>query len=792
MNCKSLLLFIILLSLLKFDIKAQNHIKGNVVDEVTKDKIALVNIGVNDNKSKGTITDINGWFEVHSDTKIEKLSFSYIGYNEKEIFINDSTEYVYVELSSYLTEPGNFIAQYEHNPALRIIDSVVKHREINDIKNLKSYYFKSYENILYSYDTVDQIDIFKSNNDLLSMETVYEEYYKKPNKKRKNILANKVTSIKDNKLVYSLEDIHTTDFHDNFIILFNRSYINPISKAGARKYIFELESSYLDENNDSIFVISFVPNEGAKYNAVKGRFTINSHKWAIQNIEAEPDKQEGDHVIKFEQKYELIDSTYWFRTETNTFLSSRSNLIKRFETNTSAEGTAYTTDIQLNPKIDRKLFNRYDVKIEDNKKKHNDSIIKEFRDDELNNELSQTSLYYIDTLLKNYKINSERLFELQVNLNEGILPLGWFDIKLSDIVNFNISNGLMLGLGGKTNDKLSKVLSLGGFGNYWFKAKEFNYGTNVSFNIFKSMQMKLDFGYSHKYEKIGLYGFNDNEFIIIPSNFKELFTKSTSLNSNLGIIYSTYLSKHIKFIMRYDISEKVHFGFSNKDLEYKYNLSKLELKLRIAFDEIFRLTSDGLDIKGRANPVLWLSYQKNFKDTFGSPYNFDKLQLQFDGVYENTYLGETSLLLQSGYINGVVPVTELFNIFGTSSSKVNLFTKGSFNTMEPNEFFCDKFFTVFFSHSFHRKVIDFRRYHPEIVVITNIGYGNLRKDNKKDLDIEYKDMSKGFFESGVILDNLVRRKYSKYGLGIFYRYGAYARKKVWDNIFFKFSIDFNI
>lgn len=791
MNCKSLLLFIILLSLLKLDIQAQNYIKGNVVDEITKDKIALVNISVNNNRSKGTITDINGWFEIHSDTKIEKLSFTYIGYNKKEIFISDSTEHVYVELSPDLNEYDESLTQDEHNPALRIIDSVVKHREINDIKNLKSYYFKSYENILYSYDTVDQLDLFKSKNDLLSMETVYEEFYKKPNKKRKNILANKVTSIKDKKLVYSLEDLHTTDFHDDFIILFNRSYINPTSKVGSRKYIFKLESSHLDENNDSIFIISFVPNEGAKYNAVKGRFTINSNKWAIQEIEAEPDKQEGDHVIKFEQKYELIDSAYWFRTETNTFLSSRSNLIKRFETNTSAEASAYTTDIMINPKIDRSTFNRYNISINNNKENKNDSIINSFRNDSDMDEQT-SSLYYIDTLLKEYKINSERLFEIQINFSEGILPIKWFNLKLSDIVNFNVSNGLMLGLGGSTNRRFSRVFSLGGFGNYWFKAKKFNYGGNISFNILSSMLMKLDLGYSHKFEKIGSYGFNDNDFIIIPSNFKELFTKSTSLNSTLGIIYSTYLSKNMKFSMRYDVAEKVHFGFSNKDKEYKYNLSKLEFKLRIAFNEIFKLTSDGLNIEGRANPVLWLSYQKNLKNTFGSPYNFDKLQLQFNGVYENTYLGETSLMLQSGYINGVVPVTELFNIYGTGSSKVNLFTKGSFNTMEPNEFFCDRFFTVFFSHSFHRKVIDFRRYHPEIVVITNFGYGDLRKDNIQDFDIEYKDMSKGFFESGVILDNIIRRKYSKYGLGIFYRYGAYARERVWDNFFFKFSIDFKI
>ena len=51
-------------------------------------------------------------------------------------------------------------------------------------------------------------------------------------------------------------------------------------------------------------------------------------------------------------------------------------------------------------------------------------------------------------------------------------------------------------------------------------------------------------------------------------------------------------------------------------------------------------------------------------------------------------------------------------------------------------------------------------------------------------------MEDGYFESGLVLDNLLKISISKIGLGAYYRYGAYSFDKVIDNCAFKLKISF--
>ena len=51
-------------------------------------------------------------------------------------------------------------------------------------------------------------------------------------------------------------------------------------------------------------------------------------------------------------------------------------------------------------------------------------------------------------------------------------------------------------------------------------------------------------------------------------------------------------------------------------------------------------------------------------------------------------------------------------------------------------------------------------------------------------------MEKGFFESGLMLENLLNATYYKLGVGIFYRYGPYAKEKTADNFSYKLTFTF--
>jgi hypothetical protein len=53
-------------------------------------------------------------------------------------------------------------------------------------------------------------------------------------------------------------------------------------------------------------------------------------------------------------------------------------------------------------------------------------------------------------------------------------------------------------------------------------------------------------------------------------------------------------------------------------------------------------------------------------------------------------------------------------------------------------------------------------------------------------------MEKGYFESGILINNLLNQWFFGIGVGAFYRYGPYSLNKTIDNFAFKFTITLNI
>ena len=59
-------------------------------------------------------------------------------------------------------------------------------------------------------------------------------------------------------------------------------------------------------------------------------------------------------------------------------------------------------------------------------------------------------------------------------------------------------------------------------------------------------------------------------------------------------------------------------------------------------------------------------------------------------------------------------------------------------------------------------------------------------------NISYKTMGKGYFESGLLINNLFRIQILRYGFGVMYRYGYYAFSKTIDNFAFKLTLQLNM
>jgi hypothetical protein len=191
-----------------------------------------------------------------------------------------------------------------------------------------------------------------------------------------------------------------------------------------------------------------------------------------------------------------------------------------------------------------------------------------------------------------------------------------------------------------------------------------------------------------------------------------------------------------------------------------------------------------------------LNYERGIKIDNFSNLSFNKITL---GIYCHFFvkgLGKTSVDLHAGMTDRSLPYSQLFNGRGSFSNELNFFNRNTFQTMDFTEFISDRFAYLFFIHNFGRIPIKSEIFRPEIKIIQSMGIGSLRNPQNH-LNIAFKTMEKGYFESGMMLDNLICLKianlaYGGAGVGVFYRYGPYALSSFKENIAIKFSINLSI
>jgi len=81
----------------------------------------------------------------------------------------------------------------------------------------------------------------------------------------------------------------------------------------------------------------------------------------------------------------------------------------------------------------------------------------------------------------------------------------------------------------------------------------------------------------------------------------------------------------------------------------------------------------------------------------------------------------------------------------------------------------------------------FKKIRPSMVLVTRMAWGNLEHPEQH-AGIEYKTLNKGFFESGMELNQI----YKGFGLTGFYRYGPNQLAHFEDNITIKLSFILNL
>ena len=789
----------------------QSHtLSGKITDERNRQPLAFVNVVINDGQ-QGVISDIDGRYSITANEPITKVKFSSIGYEPKDINLQAGQNKCNVALTPKTFELGEVTVEAGENPAHRIIDSLMAHRKANNPNSLESYSYHIYDKMVITVDSssfgqavandtamqmadLHYFDSIMKKSDLMVMETASEVMFMAPDRKLQHVLGTKIAGMKEPTFMYMVSSMQSVSFYDETVSITGTDYVNPISRGSKTRYFFTLESVHPIGQGDSLYVISFHPMRGSSFNGLRGTMTVNSDGWALQSVKASPDVQDGLFKADIQQLYQKVEGQ-WFPKQLNLNLIFPSMVVSMDDASfpMAAIGKSYLNDIEINPDISKRQFSDIEVKVDPDAAFRDETFWDAHRIDSLTERVKATYIL-VDSLTQGTDIFDRVLGLTDKLMTESALPIGWFNLDIDHIINISSTRGVYLGLGGSTNDRLSRWFSINGSFGYWTRIKSWDYGGGMKLKLNRQRQMELAFQYSHRSEPMGEFGGMlelDNGSVFSTDNYKYTFYENIrTRRDRFDLSYSTRFAHHFKAYLNLSRSHKHYteqFYLNPSDVQTEGRFTVAELKLRFAYKEKFLSTPQGIRSLGTLYPIVWVSYQHAFPNVLGGEYEYDRFKFEASKNFYTPYLGVAKVLLQAGYATETCPVMETFNILGTYE-RFGLYSPGSFSTMRLDEFFCDRFVALYLSHNFSGMLWKTNSpvFKPELSIVTNIGWGDMRRAEAYP-DKNFKTMEKGYFESGIVINGLLANPMAKLGLGVFYRYGPYSLPNVWDNFAWKYS-----
>ena len=304
---KFLLVFSLTFSVFAF---SQTKVGGIVVDE-SGSPIAFANIIFKDS-SEGTITNDNGRFYLESDQTYNIILVSFIGYETKEIElqqkVNYNMEIVLAESTEQLKEVIVYTGKQskKNNPAIDILKKIWAKKRENGVRKFKQYQYDKYEKIEFDLNTIDSA-LIKSKL-FKGLEFMFEdldtsritgktylpmflnESFSKVygdnvlNEEKEDVLGNKNSGFSGNQAITAfVEDLYSDyDIYDNYLKFFDKSFTSPLSKTGVDTYNYVLsDSTYID--NKWCYNIIYYPRRKNEL-TFKGDFWVNDSTYAIKKI----------------------------------------------------------------------------------------------------------------------------------------------------------------------------------------------------------------------------------------------------------------------------------------------------------------------------------------------------------------------------------------------------------------------------------------------------------------------------------------------------------------------------
>ncbi|HKL34863.1 MAG TPA: DUF5686 family protein [Salegentibacter sp.] len=814
----SLLLIFLLFSGISF---AQQELEGRIINKQTGEPLAYAKIEYDEKES---LSKIDGSFSLTLTKDQTELTFSYIGFEPQNFTVSKDVEYIRVKLTPRIESLKPVTISSEKNKANDVIQKAIVRKAQNDPeKKLNSFNYKNYNKFI--IDNEASKFEMQSDSTNLELSTVINSgasyfsekisrfYFSQKHGLKEEVLALKNVGFEEPIYEILLLSVNPFSLYHKDFRVFETDYAGPLQKSAFKNYDFKI----LDTTSTSrpAYVIYFKPKRQRAVAGLEGVLYLDTQTFAIQKAKAQ---LLGGVKLEIDQGYQYFpEEKLWFpktqkitirpgngdksisifggRISSGTVQKKKSilnNILASGKTDPNLYLTTTSTnfDIQLNSEENLETSAEIVVKPEAN------SRLEEFwqrnRTEALTaeNKLTQKRA---KRLIKEKKI--EEKISLNRSISSGYYPVGFWDFSLGKFYKFNNYEGIRLGVGGKTNEKISDKFSINGFLGYGTKDEVFKYNLGTSVYLDKATETHFKLNYTRNIIETGSFNYlqGKDDFSIIEPRFVNIkfFYEHRTISSGLTHRFGSNFNTEVQ-LSKSDISQTRDYSFLLNGKEFsEYTLSEATFSFLWRPFSKFLKTPGTTKLLEKGYPKFTGQITKGISGVFGGDFDYTKFGLLMEYEIERINQSRTEIILEGNYATGEVPLTHLFHALPNSPRRdgiLNRFSvagRRSFETMFYNEFFSDKQAMLHIKHQL-RPINIHRLIQPELVFISRHVIGDI--SNPERHSIEFKSLNQGYHEFGAELQKILLG----FGLGAAYRYGPYSLPSFDENFAFKFTFHLDI
>lgn len=752
------------------------------------------------------LADIDGFFTLPADCQSFTLRMNeYVdttfAYNfQQQVFMRALGK----SIDEVTIQPGI-------NPAERIMELAIQNRKKNHPMSDLSFQYTSYSKLVITInpDALVAIPDTTTDSSLISMraffnkqylflmESTTEKSFEPPFREKEEITAYKVSGFTNPLFSTFASELQTFNFYENQFSIFGKTYINPLAFGGVRRYLFILEDQTINGIGDTTFTIRFRPRLGKNFDGLKGVLYINSQGYALEKVIVEPALEDKSQPVapKVVQEYAFINQKKWFPVKLSTEVVFKSIVFEEDLKDAYAigKGTTYIDQIKLGADLKDVHFNAATVVTKDDAGEKDSVHWHQTRKYELS-EKEQNTYKIIDSLGK--AENFEKVLSIFSTLAEGKLQTGYIQFDLARLLNFNGYEGFRLGLGIETSNKFSKRFLVGSYVGYGFKDKQLKYGGYGTIKINKTHFVNAHIRFQDDvFERGGTSFYSLEKKLESSTYYRNLYIQNMERQRLAEIGFSAYLTPNLKIYS--GINYQRIYLLDNYSIQLAPSLSNLASPFEVAETVVECIWKIGDKVKyigekristGSKWPTIRAKAAFSIPSIYQSTLHYQRYAMDIYQTIPIRGTGNFTYLVSLGHLVGEVPLYLSFVAPGTGG-EWNLSVANTFETVKPSSFYNTSIASNFMRFSFKKIKTGVKWTSPQVNLHHAIGFGTF--DQKSEHNFNFQSFSKGYFEGGVLINNLLNISTTGLGIGCFYNYGAYSSANALANFMFKFGLTSN-